>query len=99
MLQIKFIEAIQFGLFAEGRDLTDDEAYRHLLPLFGIEAEEFYAKLKDEKYLTQVNQSLKPVNNFKYMVFQHCMYNIPTEKFLQLQVDIQMRKILKQGSR
>lgn len=50
LLQIKFIEALQFGLFVEGRDLTDDEAYRHLLPLFNFESEEFYLKLKDEKY-------------------------------------------------
>jgi len=76
LLQIKFIEAIQFGLFAEGRDLTDDEAYRHLLPLFGIEAEEFYAKLKDEKYLTQAKQEFETckqlqVHGFPALYVQH----------------------------
>jgi putative protein-disulfide isomerase len=42
--------AIFRELHVEGRDLTDKEAYRHLLEKYGIEPEAFYEKLKDETY-------------------------------------------------
>ena len=74
--QVAFAADLQKALHFEGRDLTDDEAYRHLLPLFGIEAEEFYAKLKDEKYLTQANQEFEickqlQVHGFPALYVQH----------------------------
>ena len=34
----------------EGRDLDDDEAYRHLLDKYNIQAEAFYSKLNAEEY-------------------------------------------------
>ncbi|MFY8127468.1 MAG: DsbA family protein [Chitinophagaceae bacterium] len=76
LLQVKFIEAIQFGLFVEGRDLTDDEAYRHLLPLFGFEADDFYTKLNNKKYLSQALQEFETckqlrVQGFPALYLQH----------------------------
>lgn len=44
---IEFAADLQYSLHYEGRDLTDDEAYRHLLEKYEIPAEEFYAQLKD----------------------------------------------------
>ena len=41
---------LQYALNYEGRDLTDKEAYRHLLPKYNIPEEEFYTKLKSEEY-------------------------------------------------
>ena len=41
---------LQYALNFEGRDLTDKEAYRHLLPKYNIPEEEFYTKLKSEEY-------------------------------------------------
>lgn len=41
---------LQYSLNYEGRDLTDKEAYRHLLPKYDIPEEEFYAKLKSDEY-------------------------------------------------
>ena len=41
---------LQYALNYEGRDLTDKEAYRHLLAKYNIPEEEFYAKLKSEEY-------------------------------------------------
>lgn len=40
----------QYAHHYEGRDLTDGEAYRHLLPKYGVPEEEFYTKLKSEEY-------------------------------------------------
>jgi putative protein-disulfide isomerase len=48
--QIAFAAELQFALHGEGRDLCDDEAYRHLLHAYGIPENEFYDKLKKEEY-------------------------------------------------
>lgn len=47
---VAFAADLQKSLYEEGRDLTDDEAYRHLLDKYGIPAEEFYRKLHEESY-------------------------------------------------
>ena len=41
---------LQYALNYEGRDLTDKEAYRHLLEGYNIPEEDFYTKLKSEEY-------------------------------------------------
>ncbi len=47
---VEFAADLQYSLFEEGRDLTDDEAYRHLLEKYSIQPEVFYEKLKSEAY-------------------------------------------------
>lgn len=51
--QVSFAADLQYALHFEGRDLTDDEAYRLLLEKYNIPAEEFYENLIDEKYKEQ----------------------------------------------
>ena len=41
---------LQYSHHYEGRDLTDDEAYRHLLEKYSIQEEIFYEKLASEEY-------------------------------------------------
>lgn len=48
--QVGFVADLQYALHFEGRDLTDDEAYRHLLHKYNIDSEIFYTKLKSEEY-------------------------------------------------
>lgn len=48
--QVAFAADLQYALNYEGRDLDDDEAYRHLLEKYGIEAQGFYASLHSEAY-------------------------------------------------
>ena len=48
--QVEFATDLQYALHFEGRDLTDDEAYRHLLEKYSIQPETFYQKLKNEDY-------------------------------------------------
>ena len=48
--QVAFAADLQYSLHFEGRDLTDDEAYRHLLEKYSINAEDFYKKLHGEEY-------------------------------------------------
>lgn len=47
---LNFAADLQYALNFEGRDLTDDEAYRHLLDKYGFTPEEFYEKLHDDNY-------------------------------------------------
>jgi putative protein-disulfide isomerase len=51
--QLEFATDLQYALNYEGRDLDDDEAYRHLLEKYSIVAEAFYTKLKAEEYKEQ----------------------------------------------
>lgn len=48
--QIEFATDLQYALHFEGRDLTDNEAYRHLLEKYEIDPNIFYDKLKSETY-------------------------------------------------
>ncbi len=47
---IAFASDLQYALYEEGRDLTDKEAYRHLLEKYSIDADVFYQKLASEAY-------------------------------------------------
>ncbi len=47
---VEFAADLQLALFQEGRDLTDNESYRHLLEKYSIQAEVFYEKLTSETY-------------------------------------------------
>jgi putative protein-disulfide isomerase len=49
-LQIQFASDLQYALNYEGRDLTDDEAYKNLLIKYNIDGEDFYTKLRSEAY-------------------------------------------------
>lgn len=48
--QLEFAADLQYALNFEGRDLDDNEAYRHLLEKYSIQPEVFYEKLADETY-------------------------------------------------
>ncbi|HRP54851.1 DsbA family protein [Agriterribacter sp.] len=49
-LAVPFASALQYALHFEGRDLCDDEAYRHLLDEYQIPAGAFYEKLHSAEY-------------------------------------------------
>src|SRR5690606_18597991 len=49
-LQVEAAADFQKSLFEEGRDLSDPEAYRHLLAGYGVPEEDFFKKLKQETY-------------------------------------------------
>ncbi len=48
--QLEFASDLQYALNYEGRDLDDNEAYRHLLEKYSIQPEVFYEKLQSEEY-------------------------------------------------
>ncbi len=56
--QIPFAADLQYALYYEGRDLTDDEAYRHLLAKYHIPEDDFYAKLHSQQYLEKAHYDM-----------------------------------------
>ena len=48
--QLEFASDLQYALNYEGRDLDDNEAYRHLLEKYSIQPEVFYEKLESVEY-------------------------------------------------
>jgi putative protein-disulfide isomerase len=47
---VAFASDLQYALHFEGRDLTDKEAYRHLVEKYQINEEEFFSKLSSSDY-------------------------------------------------
>lgn len=48
--QLAFASDLQYALNYEGRDLDDDEAYRHLVEKYNLPEADFYSKLKSAAY-------------------------------------------------
>jgi putative protein-disulfide isomerase len=48
--QVAFASDLQYALNYEGRDLDDNEAYRHLLEKYTIPADKFYEQLKSQEF-------------------------------------------------
>lgn len=47
---IEFASDLQFALYGEGRDLTDPEAYRHLLEKYDLKPDDFFPALTNPDY-------------------------------------------------
>jgi putative protein-disulfide isomerase len=47
---VEFASDLQYALHYEGRDLTDDNAYAHLLQKYSIHPEVFYERLNSQEY-------------------------------------------------
>jgi putative protein-disulfide isomerase len=80
-LQIQFAADLQYALHYEGRDLTDDEAYRHLLEKYKIPDEEFYTKLKDPAYKEKAYYEFALVKQLKVNGFPTVFIQTGETKF------------------
>jgi len=81
---IAFAADLQHALHFEGRDLTDDEAYRHLLPAYGLDAESFYEDLHSEVYKEKAYHEFAMVQQLKVKGFPCVFLQITSGKFYQL---------------
>jgi putative protein-disulfide isomerase len=75
---------LQYALNYEGRDLTDKEAYRHLLPKYNIPEEEFYTKLKSEEYREKAYYEFALVKQLQVQGFPAVFLQVSDEKFYLL---------------
>lgn len=79
--QISFATDLEYALHFEGRDLTDDEAYRLLLEKYNIPAEEFYQKLHDEEYIQQARYEFALCKQLKVSGFPAVYIQASETKF------------------
>jgi putative protein-disulfide isomerase len=78
---VAFASDIQYALHFEGRDLTDDEAYRHLLPQYGIDAETFYHDLHSEQFKEKAYYDFALVKQLQVTSFPQLLLQASASKF------------------
>ena len=81
---IVFAGDLQYALHVEGRDLTDDEAYRHLLEKYKIPATDFYAKLHDPAYKEKAYYEFALMRQLKVTGFPTVFLQVSDSKFYLL---------------
>ena len=81
---VAFAADLQLSLHVEGRDLTDDEAYRHLLDKYEIPHDEFYKALHDESNKEKAYYEFALVKQLQVTGFPACLLQVSTDKFYLL---------------
>jgi putative protein-disulfide isomerase len=79
--QVAFASDLQYALKYEGRDLTDNEAYRHLLEKYQVPADEFYAKLKEEAYKEKAHHEFAMCRQLQVTGFPTVLIQTSETKF------------------
>jgi putative protein-disulfide isomerase len=80
-LQISFINDLQYALFAEGRDLCDNESYRHLLEKYKIDDLIFYEKLQNTLYKEKAYNEFALCRQLQVTGFPTAFIQMPNNKF------------------
>lgn len=78
---VAFAADLQYALHYEGRDLTDDEAYRHLLPQYGVDAETFYHDLRSEAFKEKAYYDFALVKQLQVTSFPQLLLQVSGQKF------------------
>ncbi|HOZ83986.1 MAG TPA: DsbA family protein [Niabella sp.] len=79
--QVQVAADIQKAQFAEGRDLSDGEAYRHLLAKYHIPEEAFFQKLKDPAYEEQARYEFALCKQLQVTAFPKLLLQVSDTKF------------------
>ncbi len=82
--QVAFAADLQYALHYEGRDLCDDEAYRHLLEKYSIEPEIFYSRLHYEIYKEKAENEFTVCRQLQVTGFPAVFLQASPEKFYLL---------------
>jgi putative protein-disulfide isomerase len=83
-LAVPFAGDLQYALHEEGRDLTDDEAYRHLLAKYEIPDKEFYIRLHSEEYKQKAYEEFALVKQLKVTGFPTLFLQVSESKLYLL---------------
>ena len=81
---IEFAADLQFSLYEEGRDLTDPEAYRHLLVKYEMNEDEFYSKLKDPTYKEKAYYDFSLIKQLKVNGFPTAFLQLDESKLYMI---------------
>ena len=82
--QVSFAADMQYALHYEGRDLTDDEAYRLILEKYNLPAEEFYEKLHDEEYKEKAHYEFALCKQLQVTGYPAVLMQLSESKFYLL---------------
>jgi putative protein-disulfide isomerase len=80
-LQAEFAADLQYSHHFEGRDLTDDESYRHLLHKYSLTESEFYSKLSSEDYIQKAHYEFALVKQLRVTGFPTVFIQVADDKF------------------
>jgi len=75
------IHDVQYGLFEEGRDLTDDQAYLHILEKYEIDPDEFYEVMYSDKTAQMIEHEFSLTKRLQISVFPTILLQVNIDKF------------------
>lgn len=81
---VEFAVDLEHALNFEGRDLCDDEAYRHLLAKYEIDETDFYTKLKEHKYKEMAYDEFQIVKELSITGFPCVLLQVDETNFYAL---------------
>ena len=82
--QVAFASDLQYSLNFEGRDLTDDEAYRHLLVKYEIDETDFYTKLHSDTYRDKARYEFALCQQLQVTGFPQVLIQVNDQKLYLL---------------
>jgi putative protein-disulfide isomerase len=82
--QVAFAADLQYALYAEGRDLCDNEAYRLILEKYNIDIEDFFTKLKEPDYKEKAYNEFAICKQLQVSGFPTTFIQMPDNKFYVL---------------
>jgi len=82
--QLAFATDLGYALNAEGRDLCDDEAYRHLLVDYEIPEEHFYKNLRNQDFIKLAQQDFETVKQLRISGYPALLVQANEKKIIRL---------------
>ena len=79
--QVEFAADLQYALHFEGRDLTDKEAYRHLIEKYGLKETAFYEKLGSDTYKDQAHYEFQLCKQLQVTGYPCVLIQVSETKF------------------
>lgn len=79
--QVEFAADLQYALHFEGRDLTDKEAYRHLIEQYGLNETAFYEKLFSDTYKDQAHYEFQLCKQLQVTGYPCVLIQVAETKF------------------
>jgi len=80
-MQAEFAADIQYAHHFEGRDLTDNESYRHLVHEYSLPEDEFFEKLKSDEYKEKAHYEFALVKQLRVTGFPTVFIQVAEDKF------------------
>ena len=81
---VEFATDLEYALMFEGRDLTDDNAYLHLLEKYNIRQEAFFTKLHSEEYKEMAHYEFSLVKQLQVTGYPTLFLQTGETKFVMI---------------